>query len=404
MQVFGALMGAVKGLLPVIRKLAAGVLAKALAPVLTAFGKALVALTPAILIIGKILGSLAGAILTSLAGALKGIAAILAGVGPAFGILAKVLGQVFSAMENTGVFGILEDLLENIAKPLGQMIGMLVSGLAPILGQVISAVMQVSDALLSGLSQALEQLIPQLTPFIGMLLKMITSVLPPLIPPITKLALAMVKILLALVPLLPPMLQLQMLMIELMAKAAVPLAKVIAVVVTVLAAVVTVIAAVIGWVAKIIAKLIEWVTHFGNVQKAGNDLRDAIGRAFTAILNAASRAVDERRVVLQGPAAPDPDGGRRPRVMLYNAGKNVIQGLINGVEVMMIGGVENAIGFRARRGQELPALLTRARRGRCPAPGAPQGSGRSIAPADRAGPHGRPAGHLPARCSGSPAG
>ena len=83
------------------------------------------------------MGKLAGAILTSLSGALQAVAKLVTGLAPSFGILANVLGTVFTAMENAGVFGILENALEQIAGPLGTMIGLLVSGLAPILGRII---------------------------------------------------------------------------------------------------------------------------------------------------------------------------------------------------------------------------------------------------------------------------
>jgi phage-related protein len=148
------LASVVNGLFPVIGKLAAS-LAQALGPVLKGFGQALKALMPALLTVGKVLGELAGAVLQSLSGALTAVAALVKGIAPSFGILARAMGQVFDAMENAGVFGILEDSLEKLAKPLARLINALVRSLVPVLPQVITLVTQFAAVLASGVAQVL---------------------------------------------------------------------------------------------------------------------------------------------------------------------------------------------------------------------------------------------------------
>ncbi len=155
-----------RGLLPVIATLA-GAFAQTLAPVLAEFGKAIVALSPAIIVIGKILGELAGAILTSVSGALSAIAQLITDIAPDFTILAQVLGQIFTAMENTGVFGVLEDALEKLAPPLAALVDALVKSLVPVLPVVINLIMEFSAVLVNLLADGLTALITGITAIIN---------------------------------------------------------------------------------------------------------------------------------------------------------------------------------------------------------------------------------------------
>jgi phage-related protein len=162
MPIFKALMGLIGGLLPVIGQLAAA-LAGSLGPVLAAFAGAVKALSPALIVIGKILGSLAGAILSSLAGALTSIAQLLQAVAPSFGLLASVLSLVFTAMENSGVFGVLEGSLEKLAVPLGNLIDALLKSLLPVLPLLINLFIEFAAVLTQALADGLVFLINALT-------------------------------------------------------------------------------------------------------------------------------------------------------------------------------------------------------------------------------------------------
>jgi len=167
-QVLRMLGGLLNGLLPVIGKLA-GSLAGSLAPVLATFGKAIVALTPAITIVGKVLGSLAGAILTSLSGALQAIATLIGGLAKPLTVLAAALSQVFTLMENTGTFGVLEDALENLAPLIAQLITAFVSGLAPAIPPIIGAITQLSTGAVQVLVRMITDLLGALIPIAPLL-------------------------------------------------------------------------------------------------------------------------------------------------------------------------------------------------------------------------------------------
>lgn len=164
------------GLLPVIAKVA-GMMAKTLEPVFVVLAGAIHALMPALLMVGKIFASLASAIMGSLSGALTAIGTLIQGLAPSFGILARTLGQVFQLMENSGVFGVLEDSLESLAGPLARLINALVAGLAPIIPVVIRLITQLSTGAIIVLTRVLLDLIQGLTPLIPFLSRMAPYIL-----------------------------------------------------------------------------------------------------------------------------------------------------------------------------------------------------------------------------------
>lgn len=162
MAVLGDLLKALSGLLPVVATLA-GSFAKALVPVLGSLGGIFKALEPTIAAVGKVLASFAGAVLESLSGALQAIGSVLKDIAPSFDDLAKVLAQVFKIMENSGVFGVLEDALENLAQPLGNFINALVKSLLPILPTLIKAITDLSNVLITLLSDGLTAVLNTVT-------------------------------------------------------------------------------------------------------------------------------------------------------------------------------------------------------------------------------------------------
>jgi phage-related protein len=173
------------GLLPVIGQLGAS-LAGSLAPVIKAFGDALTAVMPAIVTVGKILGSLAGAILTSLSGALQAVASVVQAAAPGFTALAGALSQVFTALENTGAFGALEDAIENIAKPLGQFVNGVLKAAAPVISQVAQLAGQLGAALAGPLGNAIAQILPPLEKLAVMVLGALGKVLGQLVGPVSQ--------------------------------------------------------------------------------------------------------------------------------------------------------------------------------------------------------------------------
>jgi phage-related protein len=292
--VLTALGSVINGLFPVIGKLA-GVFASALAPVLHSVAAVLRALEPALVVVGKVFGELAGAVLASLAGALQAVAQLVKAAAPGFTALAKALGQVFTAMENSGVFGILEDTLEKIAGPLGQMISLLLTGLAPILGQIVGIVIKVAAALSAGLANAIIQLMPSITQFLGMMIRFVTQVLPPMMPALEQLAMSLVKVLIALTPLLPPLLQIYMLFMRWQMDNLKPLIALLPKLAEFLSHVANAIADVIGWVAKVISKITDWIRNLHSVGQAADELRHGIATAFDGIRHDIAAALDDIR-------------------------------------------------------------------------------------------------------------
>jgi hypothetical protein len=157
-EILGDLLDVVGGLLPVIGKVAA-VLAAGLAPAFTVMAAAVKALEPVLTIVGKIFAEFASAVIGDLAGALSAVALLIKDMAPSFQVLAKVLGSLFTTLENTGAFAILGDALESMAKPLSNFVNVLVRQLAPFLPVIIRLVSQLSaiivDVLAAGFSALL---------------------------------------------------------------------------------------------------------------------------------------------------------------------------------------------------------------------------------------------------------
>jgi phage-related protein len=372
----------INALLPTIGKLAA-VLAGSLAPIIQSFGQAFADLAPGIGAVGAILGKLAGAVLASLAGAMEAIAQLLQAVAPSFAVLASVLGQVFTAMENSGVFGVLEDALESLVGPLGRLISLIVSSLAPILGQVIGLVAQVAasvgddlvsavvallpvvtqlvpviatvaQALLSVLTAAIVPLLPGISKLLQLVTTFLVQALTPLIPSIGQLALALVKILMAVTPLLPPLLQLITLWVKLNMDALKPVIAVLPTVVGWLTKLVTWIAEGIAWIAKYVTAGLKWIESLQNVKRMISDVVDwvtshwplllgiltgPIGLAVAYIISHWSRLEDGAKSMIANVVTffSQLPGKILAAIShlwqdLYNVGANIISGLRQGID------------------------------------------------------------------------
>ncbi len=132
-----ALMSLIGSLLPFIGDLAK-ILAEAVAPAVTAFSSALSAVLPALKPLLSVVGALAGAALTDLAGVLSSVGVLLVDLAPSFTLLARAAGQVFTALENDGVFASLGNAVEGLAGPLANLTNALVKALAPALPGLIA--------------------------------------------------------------------------------------------------------------------------------------------------------------------------------------------------------------------------------------------------------------------------
>jgi SLT domain-containing protein len=155
---------------PIVGKLA-GIMARALAPIFLSLAKVVRSLLPVLLIIGKIFASLAGAVLTDLVAAFGALAQLLHLISPGLQILAKALGNVFTLLENSGIFAILGNALERLVPSLAKLINALIIGLVPVLPIVIRFFTELVTALSSGIAVILSG--------IATALAAIISVIPP---------------------------------------------------------------------------------------------------------------------------------------------------------------------------------------------------------------------------------
>lgn len=146
--IFRGLGDVLGALFPIVGKLAAA-FARNLAPVFTVFVGVIRQLLPFLRPIGDVLAKLAGAVLRDLVALLRPLASLLVRIAPSFDILAKALGQTFTVLENTGVFGVLANALERIVPPLARLINDLVRQLAPYFPVIIAGFSALLDILVT---------------------------------------------------------------------------------------------------------------------------------------------------------------------------------------------------------------------------------------------------------------
>jgi hypothetical protein len=184
--IFKALFDVVGALLPIIGQLAA-IFARALAPIVSEFAKILVALMPTLIIVGKVIADLAGAVILDLVAAFKAIADVIIGISPALSTFAKAFSQVFTVLENSGVFAVIASALEAVSKPLATMISQILVGLTPLLPPLIKFLGQVTTVLAKGLASAIIALLPPLTTLAMTVIQALVELLPILLPLFTGL-------------------------------------------------------------------------------------------------------------------------------------------------------------------------------------------------------------------------
>lgn len=172
--VLSAIGSVLTGILPVVAQLA-GSLAGVLAPVIKSVAGMFSGLAPVIGMIGKVIGEFAQAFLVNLAGGFQALIGLVRAIEPALGTLAGALGQVFNLMNNRGVFNDLEDAVEELVGPIGKLVDALVAGLVPILPPLISLATRLAGTLQGALVTAVQILVP-------VAISLVNSVLKPLLP------------------------------------------------------------------------------------------------------------------------------------------------------------------------------------------------------------------------------
>lgn len=319
LPVISELMGSLKDLIPTLK------------PVLESLGKglstALAGAMPAINALVKSLGPLVETLGGALSTALGAVAPVIAQLAPMLGQLAGALGTVLaSALQ--AILPLVGSLLNAIA-PLIPPVIKLVDGVVAALTPALDALAPVIGELATELGTALAPMIEALVPVALDLAKAIAELLPPLLP-LIKAAFDMTMVTW---PLIEPLLKLVDVLLNMLTPILVPLTALIAGLATILSEGMS---AAVGAVVGVLAGLIMSLTHVGDaftgLGKVVTGMASSIATAFT---NAWGKVVEikDRIVGFFGDAGS----------WLFDAGKRIIGGLIDGIKAM-IGSVGSAIG------------------------------------------------------------
>lgn len=164
------------GLFPVIGQLAS-IMARTLAPIFTQLAKVIRALEPTLIIIGHVFAALAGAILGDLVAAFSALARLLILIQPAIRIFANALSQVFTVLENSGVFAVLGDALEKLVPIFARLVNQVVRALAPALPPLIRAAGTLAAVLAGALAAGLGDLLIAITPVLVLAARLTTALI-----------------------------------------------------------------------------------------------------------------------------------------------------------------------------------------------------------------------------------
>jgi phage-related protein len=387
-----SLFGALGPLLPMIGQVA-GIFAKMLAPAMAQVSAAFRALGPVVRVVAEVVAEFAKAFLGNLAGGLKAIAGLVSAVAPAFTTLAKALGQVFNLMNNRGVFNDIEDAIEGLVGPLGKLISALVAGLVPVLPQLVGLLGEVASVFQAGLVSAVSSMVNAVTPLVPVLAQMAVA--------FTKIMSSGLQALAPLLVKLAPYILAIVGAVKLWSIAQAALDLVMSANPLILIGI-----AIVG----LVGLVVELVKHW-------NDLANVAKTVFAAVKNAVATALDWIKehwplllAILLGPIAlaaleikehwTQISNGAKDLVhdvtswfgklpglilhalgdlghLLYNAGKAIIQGLIDGIG-SMIGDVEHAASSVV---DDIKSFLpfSPAKKGPMSGSGSPQRSGEQIA-------------------------
>lgn len=300
---------------------------KALGPVVIALARGLGQIAPAVgriaLVVGPVLTSAINALAPALAALEPGITALIRGLGGAIEAIGPALVPVARALSSIAVG------LAPVLPALGQLIAMLAEGLAAHIQRMVAS------GALTRLVDAIIQLAFELG---GGLLNAIVAISPYL----PDLVIAFSDLLLALVPLIPPLIQ-----------AAIALAPLIPIVTDVIKLLTQLANAVMPLVVfsinsqvkatQEIVKVVRfaWGYIYGYIRDRIENLKSAISRLgtlptdfarwFAGARDAAGRRLSDLVTTVRG--IPGRISGALGNLggLLRNAGRNLIQGLINGI-------------------------------------------------------------------------
>ncbi|SET43540.1 phage tail protein [Nonomuraea wenchangensis] len=325
----------------------------ALMPVIRALGVALGQVAPHI-------GNIATALGPGLAVAVSALGPALTALGPGLTTVAQALSDAFASPEmKAGLIALGNGLstaltalapiipvVGQIVGIIGQLAGTALTNLGSALGPVISALAGALKPALSSISTAFEQLAPLMQPLYSAFGTLLGAVITQLLPPILQLVPsllnglvpAFVQIAEAIIPLIPDLTDLAVLLISQVLPAIIPL---IPMAVKLGVAFAQIGVKVASWVAAMAPKIEAGVRivrsgistikgWIGRLSEIPGQIAAWFGRAKEAIVAKWNSAV----AFVKGIPAKIKAGLGNLKSLLLQAGRDVIQGLINGIKGM----------------------------------------------------------------------
>lgn len=343
----------------------------AIAPAMPALGGAISSIATALAPVMPILGQLIAQFL-QLAGPIVG--ALATALGPILQSLGTALVGVFQALMPavqpiTQVFQALSPVIAQIATTLGQVLASAISAIVPIfttLAGVVAQLLPAIQPLIPIIGDLLVQAIQLVAPIIQQMAtawaEMVVSLLP-LIPPLMQIVQALLPPLIQIIGALLPLITLAALTFAQLVPAIAPLIGVLAQVLAFVARLVgaflgfvaTVLGAVVGFVTGVVGKFTELITTVvsavtgfvarvvGFFVEMGGQLLSAAQTAWTTVSGAFREGVSSAINFVREMPGKALGALANIGTILFDAGKRLIQGFIDGIK-SMVQGAKDAVG------------------------------------------------------------
>lgn len=412
-QVTPILQSALQGLAPILGNLLSGILpligqlvqaiVPILGPIVEALGEGLKVIGPALLPLGEALGGIASALapilpmiaeLATLAA--QQLAPIIAQLVPAFtDLVGAVLPLILDILTPLlPIIGQVATLLASVLAPIVKLIGKIFEKLGPPILAIVMALADLLMPIIEALAPVIDQLITAFLPFIDI----IAALLPPFVE-IVKAFMPLTDVIVALLPavtaIITPLAQLVALIVGFLAqKAIVPLVELLAKALTVILAPLTLLPPLLESFSKWLNS-IDWGAvgaaiggFFADAWRKVSDFFEGIGRWFARLPGQVrlgfelfkqaviAKSEEVLAFVLSIPGRILNALGNLGN-LLINAGRNLVQGLWNGISSLggwlwskvkqfvidnTLGAVQRALGisspskvFADQVGREIPA-------------------------------------------------